>query len=63
MYMLPSKMAPITSPLALIRGEPELPGKRSVFDDILKTVFGFSFGWASIHLCVSWNGGCPVARS
>jgi len=35
----------------------------SVVDDMSKTVFGFSFGWASIHFRVSWNGGRPVARS
>ena len=36
--MLPSKMAPMTSPLALIKGEPELPPMMSAVFKKLKGV-------------------------
>ena len=61
--MLPSKIAPMTSPLALISGEPELPPMMSLVVEMSKTVSGLRLFFAAIQRGSRSNGGLPVARS
>ncbi len=61
--MLPSNMSPTSSPLALIRGLPELPPVMSLLVEMLKRVSRSSWGLACIQLGGMRNGSWPVARS
>src|SRR6185437_2472818 len=60
--MLPSNTAPITSPLASISGEPELPPMMSLVVEMSNTVVGVSLSLASTQRGSSLNGSSPVAR-
>src|SRR5258708_30542653 len=62
-WILPSKMAPITSPLALIKGEPELPPMMSLSEETLNTVLSSTLPLASTQRGASWNGGRPALLS
>jgi hypothetical protein len=60
--MFPSKTAPITSPLALMIGEPELPPTMSFVVAKSKMVRLSSAPFAASHFGAKRNGGLPVAR-
>lgn len=62
-WMLPSKTRPTISPLALIRGLPELPPTMSLLVERLKRVERSSLSLAFAQLGGTAKGASPVARS